>query len=52
MASKQASFTDIIIQKIDYYTDKAFEEQNAEKRLKYREVVKLLQELFIKISAL
>ena len=52
MASKQTSFTDIIIQKIDYYTDKAFEEQDPEKRLKYREVVKLLQELFIKISAL
>lgn len=52
MASKQLTFTELIVQKIDEYTDKAFETQKPEERQKCREVVKLLQDLVIKISLL
>lgn len=52
MASKTNNFQDLLIAKIDEYTDKAFEHDKAEERQKYKEVVKLLQELFVKINSL
>lgn len=52
MASKQQSFTDQLIKKMDEYTDKAFDEPNPEKRQKYRDIVKQMQKLFIELSAL
>lgn len=50
--TKSNSFEEIIIKKIDEYTDKAFETTEPEVRQKYREVIKILQGLVLLISKL
>lgn len=55
MATKQnknSTFKEILVAKIDDYIDEAFNIEDIEKRQKYREVIREMEQLLLMISDL
>ena len=51
-ASKSVSFKEFLIAKIDDYLDQAFSIEDSEKRQKYREAIRVMEQLLLLISDL
>lgn len=48
--TKKSSFKEVLIEKIDEYMDQAFATTEEEKRNKYREAIRQMQQLMLTVS--